>query len=57
MEVTPDGRIERIVAEGQDESVDGVPVFGVQGRLAVGDDKFHFVPPPGVETIQGGMEQ
>ena len=57
MEVTPEGRIDRIVAEGQDESVTEYRFLESKEDVAVGDERFHFVPPPGVETIQGGMEQ
>ena len=57
MEVTPEGRIDRVVAEGQDESVTEYRFLESKEDVAVGDERFHFLPPPGVETIQGGMAQ
>ena len=57
LEVTPAGRIDRIVAEGQDDSVTEYRLLESKEDVAIDDERFHFVPPSGVEVIQGGMEQ
>jgi outer membrane lipoprotein carrier protein len=57
LEVSPEGRIDRIVAEGQDDSVTEYKLSESKEDVNIADDKFRFVPPAGVEVIQGGMEQ
>ena len=57
LEVTPAGRIDRIVAEGQDDSVTEYTLSESKEDVGIADERFHFVPPAGVEVIQGGMEQ
>lgn len=57
LEVTPEGRIDRIVAEGQDDSVTEYKLSESKEDVAIADERFRFVPPAGVEVIQGGMEQ
>ena len=57
LEVTPAGQIARIVAEGQDDSVTEYQLLESKEDVVIDDGRFHFVAPPGVEVIQGGMEQ
>lgn len=57
LEVTPEGRIDRIVAEGQDDSVTEYRFLESKEDVAVADERFHFVPPAGVEVITGGLDQ
>ena len=53
LEITPEGRIDRIVAEGQDDSVTEYQFSESKEDVPVADERFRFVPPPGVEVIQG----
>jgi len=53
LEVTPEGRIDRIVAEGQDDSVTEYQFLESKEDGPIADDRFHFAPPVGVEVIQG----
>jgi outer membrane lipoprotein-sorting protein len=57
LEVTPDGRIERIIAEGQDDSVTEYRFLASKEDVAVADERFRFVPPAGVEVVTGGLDQ
>ena len=57
LEVTPDGRIDRIVAEGQDESVTEYRLLESKEDVAIADERFRFVPPAGVEVVTGGLDQ
>jgi outer membrane lipoprotein carrier protein len=56
LEVTPDGRIDRIVAEGQDDSVTEYRFLASKEGVAMADEQFHFVPPAGVELVTGGLD-
>lgn len=57
LEITPEGRIDRIVAEGQDDSVTEYRFLESKEDVAVADERFRFVPPAGVEIVQGGLDQ
>ncbi len=57
IEVTPEGRIDRIVAEGQDDSVTEYRFLESKEDVAIADDRFRFVPPAGVEVVTGGLDQ
>jgi outer membrane lipoprotein carrier protein len=50
-EVTPEGRIERIVAEEVDGSTTEFRFSSQKENVAVSDQRFRFSPPPGVETV------
>jgi outer membrane lipoprotein carrier protein len=51
-EVTPEGRIERIVAEESDGSTTEFRFSNQKENVTVSDQRFRFSPPPGVETIE-----
>jgi outer membrane lipoprotein carrier protein len=57
IEVTPEGRIDRIVAEGQDDSVTEYRFLASKEDVEIADERFHFVPPAGVEVVTGGLKQ
>jgi outer membrane lipoprotein carrier protein len=57
LEVTPEGRIDRIVAEGQDDSVTEYRFLASKEDEAVPDERFRFVPPVGVQVVTGGLDQ
>jgi outer membrane lipoprotein carrier protein len=57
LEVTPDGRIDRIIAEGQDDSVTEYRFLESKEDGAIPDDRFRFVPPAGVEVVTGALDQ
>jgi outer membrane lipoprotein carrier protein len=57
LEVTPDYRIARIQFEEADESVTEYR-FGEQRENAeIADQRFRFIPPPGVEIVDGDFAQ
>lgn len=53
LEVTPDGMITRIVVEGTDGSVTEFRFLQQKENVQIGDARFKFVPPPGVEVVEG----
>jgi outer membrane lipoprotein carrier protein len=53
LEVTPDGLITRIVVEEMDGSVTEFRFLQQKENVQIGDARFKFVPPPGVEVVQG----
>jgi outer membrane lipoprotein carrier protein len=57
LEVSPEGRIDRIVAEGQDDSVTEYTLSESKEDGVIPEERFHFVPPAGVDVIEGGMQQ
>ena len=57
LEVTPEGRIDRIVAEGQDDSVTEYRFLASKEDEAVPDERFRFVPPVGVQVVTGALDQ
>ncbi len=52
LEVLPDGRIVRLIIEEQDGSRTEFRFQNERGNMALPEDRFRFVPPPGVETLQ-----
>ena len=57
LEVTAEGRIDRIVAEGADDAVTECHLSESKEDGVIPDERFRFTPPAGVEVIQGGMEE
>jgi len=62
LEVTPQGRIDRIVAEGQDDAVTEFRFSeskenGAVDAASIDDAHFRFTPPKGVEVVEGGLEE
>jgi len=53
LEVTPDGMITRIVVEGTDGSVTEFRFLQQKENVQIEDARFKFVPPPGVEVVEG----
>ncbi len=53
LEVTPEGLITRIVVEELDGSVTEFRFLQQKENVQVSDQRFKFVPPPGVEVVQG----
>ncbi|MFB3916554.1 MAG: outer membrane lipoprotein chaperone LolA [Terriglobales bacterium] len=52
LEVTPDGRIDRIVAHEVDGSTTEFHFSNQRENVSISDRRFKFSPPPGVETIE-----
>ncbi len=52
MEVEPEGAFRRIVVELEDGSVTSFEFSRQRENAAVSDQRFRFVPPPGVETVE-----
>jgi len=57
IEVTPDSKIARIVIEEVDGSLTEYRFTDQQEDVAVAETNFHFVPPNGVEVIDGDLGQ
>ncbi len=62
LEITPEGRIDRIVAEGQDDAVTEFRFSeskenGAVDAALIDDLHFRFTPPKGVEVVDGGLEE
>jgi outer membrane lipoprotein carrier protein len=62
LEVTPQGRIDRIVAEGQDDTVTEFRFLeskenGAVDAASIDDAHFRFTPPKGVEIVEGELEE
>jgi outer membrane lipoprotein carrier protein len=53
LEVTPDGRIDRIQIEETDGAVTDFRFTDTQDNVAVAENLFQFTPPPGVEVVEG----
>ncbi len=53
LEVSPDGLIRRIVIEEMDGSVTEFRFLQQKQNVEIPDQRFHFVPPAGVEVVQG----
>ena len=53
LEVTPDYRIARIQFEEADDSVTEYRFSQQQENAAIADQRFRFIPPPGVELVEG----
>src|SRR5438874_1548635 len=52
LEITPQSQIERIVIEELDGSVTEFIFSNIAENVSLADSQFHFVAPPGVETIE-----
>jgi len=57
LEIKPDRQIARIVIESVDGGVTEYRFSQQKENVAVGDERFKFSPPPGVETIEGELGQ
>jgi outer membrane lipoprotein carrier protein len=57
LEIRPDSRIELIRIEEVDGAVTEYRLTEQKENVKVSDDRFRFSPPPGVETIEGGLGQ
>ena len=57
LEVAPDHRIVRILVEQVDGSSTEYRFNGQKENVPVADSRFEFRPPPGTETVEGGLEQ
>lgn len=57
LEITPDNRIARIILEGTDDATTEYRFSNQKENVTVGDHRFRFDPPPGVETIEGDLGQ
>lgn len=53
LEVTPEGRIDRIQIEEVDGAMTDFTFRDTVDDLPVQDSLFHFTPPPGVEVVEG----
>jgi outer membrane lipoprotein carrier protein len=57
LEITPRRQIRRLVVEEVDGAVTEYVFRDIQEDIAIGEERFGFVPPPGVETITGDVGQ
>ncbi len=57
LEITPDFRISRILLDGTDGSVTEYRFSNEQENVSISDQQFHFIPPPGIEIIEGDLAQ
>ncbi len=57
LEITPDKRIVRIVLQGTDDATTEYRLTDQKEDVGIADERFRFVPPPGVETIEGDLGQ
>jgi outer membrane lipoprotein carrier protein len=57
LEITPDHRIARILLDGTDGSVTEYRFTNQQEDVEVPDSRFHFIPPPGTEVIEGDVAE
>ena len=57
LEVAPDRRIVRILIEQVDGSSTEYRFTEQKENVPVADSRFEFRPPPGTETVEGGLEQ
>lgn len=57
LEITPDNQIARIIAEGVDGSVTEYRFSQQKENAEIGDQRFRFTPPAGVEVIAGDLGQ
>jgi len=55
LEITPSGQIVRMVMTGVDGATTEFRFANLKENPELGDDRFHFVPPPGVETVEGEL--
>jgi outer membrane lipoprotein carrier protein len=57
MEIAPDGKIVRLVADGADGSTTEYRFEDQQENLEIADRQFQFTPPPGVQVIEQEVGQ
>lgn len=57
LEITADHKISRILLDGTDGSVTKYRFSNQKENIQASDQQFHFVPPPGVEIIEGDFAQ
>jgi outer membrane lipoprotein-sorting protein len=57
LEITPDSRIARITIEEEDGSVTEYRFSDLEEDVRVADERFRFLPPRGVEVIEGDFGQ
>jgi outer membrane lipoprotein carrier protein len=57
LEITPENRISRILIDEVDGSTTEYRFAEQRENVVRGDERFHFTPPPGVETIEGELGQ
>jgi len=57
LEITPDNWISRIVIDEVDGSTTEYRFNEQKENVGIGDERFRFTPPPGVETIDGELGQ
>lgn len=55
LEITPDDEIARIIAHQLDGSVTEYRFSEQKENVAIADGRFQFTPPPGTETVDGGI--
>jgi outer membrane lipoprotein carrier protein len=55
LEITPSSQIVRIVLVEADGATTEFRFAGWKENLELGDRQFEFTPPPGVETVEGGL--
>jgi outer membrane lipoprotein carrier protein len=56
LEITPDHQIVRIVIQGVDGPITEYRFADMREDVKIGDGRFQFKPPPGTETVEGGIE-
>ena len=56
VEVSPDFRIVRIVIQGSDDSVTEYRFGNQKENVSMPDSQFHFIAPPGSETVEDTAE-
>ena len=56
LEITPDHQIVRIVIQEVDEAITEYRFADMREDVKIGDGRFEFKPPPGTETVEGGIE-
>jgi len=55
LEITPSDQIVRMVLVGTDGATTEFRFANLHENSELGDDRFHFSPPPGVETVEGEL--
>jgi outer membrane lipoprotein-sorting protein len=55
LEITPSDQIVRMVLIGTDGATTEFRFANLNENSELGEDRFHFIPPPGVETVEGEL--
>ncbi|MGB9073127.1 MAG: outer membrane lipoprotein chaperone LolA [Terriglobales bacterium] len=55
LEIAPSHQIVRMVLTGVDGTTTEFRFANLRENAELGDDRFHFIPPPGVETVEGEL--